>query len=52
MPSNDVFFADQSEQSAVKAHIVSSYFFRMVACYTKVEHTYGVYRLVLRPGQI
>lgn len=26
MPSNDVFFADQSEQSAVKAHIVSSYF--------------------------
>lgn len=26
MPSNDTFFADQSEQSAVKAHIVSSYF--------------------------
>lgn len=26
MPSNDVFFVDQSEQSAVKAHIVSSYF--------------------------
>lgn len=26
MPSNDVFFTDQSEQSAVKAHIVSSYF--------------------------
>lgn len=26
MPNNDVFFVDQSEQSAVKAHIVSSYF--------------------------
>ena len=26
MLSNDVFFVDQSEQSAVKAHIVSSYF--------------------------
>ena len=26
MPSNDVFFTDQSEQSAVKAQIVSSYF--------------------------
>lgn len=26
MPSNDVFFVDQSEQSTVKAHIVSSYF--------------------------
>lgn len=26
MPDNDRFFADQTEQSAVKAHIVSSYF--------------------------
>ena len=26
MPSNDVFFEAQTEQSAVKAHIVSSYF--------------------------
>lgn len=26
MPSNDAFFMDQTEQSAVKAHIVSSYF--------------------------
>ena len=26
MPDNNCFFADQTEQSAVKAHIVSSYF--------------------------
>lgn len=26
MPENEVFFSDQTEQSATKAHIVSSYF--------------------------
>lgn len=26
MPDNEVFFSDQTEQSATKAHIVSSYF--------------------------
>lgn len=51
MPSNDAFFANQSEQSAVKAHIVSSYFSAWARVIQKWNTPMAYFDLFCGPGK-
>ena len=51
MISNDFFFAEQSEQSAVKAHIVSSYFAAWSRIISKWETPMLYFDLFCGPGK-
>lgn len=51
MPDNDIFFADQTEQSRVKAHIVSSYFKAWSLVIKKWNGNMGYIDLFCGPGK-